>query len=107
VCDYLVLLSASRPQVAGDIEDLLRTHRVISGPRQDADRIAGVASIVQESHTERQTTMLVRTQGPILDPSWSVQDVGLEDLVLAYLGQPHATALPAPRLARARTEVSR
>jgi ABC-2 type transport system ATP-binding protein len=107
VCDYLVLLSASRPQVAGDIEDLLRTHRVISGPRQDADKIAGVASIVQESHTERQTTMLVRTQGPILDPSWSIQEVGLEELVLAYLGQPNATALPMPQLARVRTEVSR
>jgi ABC-2 type transport system ATP-binding protein len=107
VCDYLVLLSASRPQVAGEIEDLLRTHRVISGPRQDADKIAGVASIVQESHTERQTTMLVRTQGPILDPSWSVQEVGLEELVLAYLGQPNATALPMPHLARVRTEVSR
>ncbi len=107
VCDYLIVLSAARTQVAGDIDGLLRTHRVISGPRTEVGRVAGVAQVLQESHSERQTTMLVRTDGPILDPAWAVQEVGLEDLVLGYLGQPDATALPAPRLAAIPTEVSR
>ena len=107
VCDYLIVLSASRTQVVGDIEGLLQTHRVISGPRLEIGRVAGVAEVLHESHSERQTTMLVRTDGPILDPAWSVQEVGLEDLVLGYLGQPDATALPAPQLAAIRTEVSR
>jgi len=107
VCDHLILLSASRTQVAGDIEELLRSHHVITAPDGSAAVPAGVASVLQETRTERQTTMLVRTDGPILDPAWSVQDVTLEELVLAYLGQPNSTALPPPRLAPVRTEVAR
>jgi ABC-2 type transport system ATP-binding protein len=106
VCDHLVVLSATRTQVAGDIEDLLASHRVLVGPRRDVGHLAGVAAIVQEAHTDRQTTLLVRTDGPILDPAWVVQEIGLEDLVLAYLGRPNATALPPPTLAHARAEVS-
>ncbi|HEX9313124.1 MAG TPA: ABC transporter ATP-binding protein [Actinomycetota bacterium] len=107
VCDHLIVLSASRTQVAGDIEDLLGSHRILTGPRREVGRVAGVAAIVQETHTDRQTTLFVRTNGPIHDPAWSVQEVGLEELVLAYLGQPNATALPRPRLANTGTEVSR
>jgi len=105
VCDFLVVLSASRTQVVGDIDQLLASHRLLSGPRRDVEAgIAGVASIVQEGHTERQSSLLVRTSGPILDPTWTVESLGLEDLVLAYLGQPQATALPGPRLAQTAAE---
>jgi ABC-2 type transport system ATP-binding protein len=107
VCDHLVVLSAARTQVAGSIEELLAAHRVLIGARRDVERIAGVVAIVQEGHTDRQTTLLVRTDGPILDPSWTVKEIGLEDLVLAYLGRPNATALPPPSLAQARAEASR
>jgi ABC-2 type transport system ATP-binding protein len=41
-----------------------------------------------------QTTLLVRTSGPVFDPAWTVSEVGLEDLVLAYMKQ---AARPAPR----------
>ena len=34
-----------------------------------------------------QSTLLVRTAGKILDPAWTVSEVGLEDLVLAYMSQ--------------------
>jgi ABC-2 type transport system ATP-binding protein len=34
-----------------------------------------------------QTTLLVCTSGPVLDPAWTVAGVGLEDLVLAYMSQ--------------------
>ena len=34
-----------------------------------------------------QTTLLVRTGGPVFDPAWTVSEVGLEDLVLAYMKQ--------------------
>ncbi len=43
--------------------------------------------VVRASHTDRQTTVLVRTSTPILDPAWVVSDVGLEDLVLAYMAR--------------------
>jgi len=107
VCDHLVVLSGGRTQVAGDIEGLLEAHRVLTGPRRDVDRIEGVAAVVQQATTDRQSTLLVRTDGPIIDPAWSVHRVDLEELVLGYLGQPNATALPAPRLARTGAEVSR
>jgi ABC-2 type transport system ATP-binding protein len=100
-CDYLILLASSRVQVAGDIDELLRAHCVLTGARTDVTHIHGVASVVEEQHTERQTTLLVRTDGPILDPSWSSESLSLEELVLAYLGHPGATALPPPRVAAA------
>ena len=43
--------------------------------------------MISASHTDRQSTLLVRTEAPILDPAWTVDQVGLEDLVLAYMGQ--------------------
>jgi ABC-2 type transport system ATP-binding protein len=104
-CDYLILLASSRIQVAGDIDHLLGSHRVLTGARADLKHIDGVAAIVEEEHTDRQTTLLVRTDGPIVDPLWSSESLSLEELVLAYLGHPSATALPAPRIAVASGEV--
>ena len=106
VCDHLIVLSASRTQVAGDIDGLLASHRIVVGPRREGTEVRGVGSVVQESHTDRQSTLLVRTDGPILDPAWAEQEIGLEELVLAYLGHPDATALPQPKLATAEAEVS-
>ena len=38
------------------------------------------------SPSDRQTTLIVRTDAPVLDPAWTVSQIGLEDLVLAYMG---------------------
>ena len=99
VCDHLVVLSSSRTQVVGEIGALLDSHRVLVGPHCYSAEIdiTGVASIVERTDLERQTSLLVRTNGPILDPRWTSEPVTLEDLVLAYLARPGATALPAPR----------
>ena len=106
VCDHLIVLSASRTQVAGDIDELLACHRIVVGPRREGTKVGAVGVVVQESHTDRQSTLLIRTEGPILDPAWAEQEIGLEELVLAYLGHPDATALPQPKLATADAEVS-
>jgi ABC-2 type transport system ATP-binding protein len=98
VCDYLVLLAVGRVQLAGDTEELLAGHKLLVGPRRDPPR-AGPHQVVAASHTDRQTTLLVRTVGAVHDPSWAVHDVGLEQLVLAYMRNPEATALPRPTLA--------
>lgn len=87
VCDYLVILSASRVQLAGDIDELVATHKLLVGPRQDPAAVAHVHNVLQATHTERQTTLLVRANGHMWDPSWEVHDVSLEDIVLAYLRQ--------------------
>ena len=87
VCDYLVVLVASRVQVAGEVEELLATHHRLTGPRHDAGALPGNLHVIEESHTDRQSTLVARCEGPVLDPSWTVEDLDLEDLVLAYMGQ--------------------
>jgi len=87
VCDYLIILSASHVQLVGDMQEIARTHNRLIGPRQDVDAIASTHTVIETSYTERQTTLLVRTNGPLFDPSWEVQEVSLEDIVLAYLSQ--------------------
>ncbi len=87
VCDYLVVLASSRVQVAGEVDDLLATHHRLVGPRRDESRLPANQEIIEASHTDRQTTLLIRTDDPILDPAWVVEPVGLEDLVLAYMSR--------------------
>jgi len=50
--------------------------------------------VVQASHTDRQASLLVHLNRPILDPAWTVRPVGLEELVLAYMRQPASGAPP-------------
>jgi ABC-2 type transport system ATP-binding protein len=42
--------------------------------------------VIRESHTERQTTLLVRARGHVYDAGWEMHEVDLEEIVLAYLG---------------------
>jgi ABC-2 type transport system ATP-binding protein len=87
VCDHLILLAASRVQLCGDIETILAKHRVLVGPRQDTTAIERTHTVVQATHTARQSTLLIRGDGPVADPAWEASDVGLEELVLGYMGQ--------------------
>jgi ABC-2 type transport system ATP-binding protein len=91
-CDYLVVLVDSRVQVAGDIEHLLSTHHRLTGPRRDPETLPGDQDVLTASHTDRQSTYLVRTEQPILDPAWEVSALTLEDLVLAYMRGPEGAA---------------
>jgi ABC-2 type transport system ATP-binding protein len=84
-CDYLIVLADSRVQVAGEVEGLLATHHRLTGPRRDPDRLPGDQHVVSARHTERQSTFVVRTDAPILDPAWTVSRLSLEDVVLAYM----------------------
>ena len=96
VCDYLVILSASHVQLAGDIQEIAKTHKRLIGPRQDEAAVASVHTVIETSHTERQTTLLVRAHGPLFAPSWEVQEVSMEDIVLAYLSQQAGDRWPMP-----------
>ena len=87
VCDYLIVLVASRVRVAGPVDDLLATHHLLTGPRRDPASLPGGVQVISASHTDVQSTLLVRTPGPVLDPAWTVSEVGLEDLALAYMSK--------------------
>ncbi|BBH70342.1 ABC transporter ATP-binding protein [Actinoplanes sp. OR16] len=84
VCDHLVVLVASRVRVAGDVDELLATHHRLVGPRRDPDPGPGRA-VIDQSHTDVQSTLVVRSTAPIDDPSWQVDRLSLEDIVLAYM----------------------
>ncbi|HEY3907618.1 MAG TPA: ABC transporter ATP-binding protein [Streptosporangiaceae bacterium] len=90
VCDHLILLAASRVQLCGDTETLLAQHRVLTGPRKDTTAIARTHLIVREDNTARQTTLLVKLNGPVIDPTWTVDEPNLEEIVLGYMSQDEA-----------------
>jgi ABC-2 type transport system ATP-binding protein len=97
VCDHLVILSTAEIQLAGPIESIVASHRVLTGPRSDPATVARVHRVIRESHTPRQTTLLVRANGHVYDACWELHEVDLEEIVLAYLGYDGATAAaPAP-----------
>ena len=87
VCDYLVVLVDSRVRVAGEIDELVASHYRLSGPRRERGALPGNLEVLQERHTDKQSTLVVRTDGQVLDPSWTVEQLDLEDLVLAYMSR--------------------
>jgi ABC-2 type transport system ATP-binding protein len=54
VADYLILLSLGRVQVAGEVDDLLGSHRVLTGPAAEADKYAGRLRVVHVRRGEAQ-----------------------------------------------------
>jgi ABC-2 type transport system ATP-binding protein len=100
VADYLILLSRGRVQVAGEVDDLLATHRMLTGPAAEAGKYAG-RPVVHIRRGEAQAHLLVRAgaDDPV-PPGWEAHPVGLEELALAYLREPAAAALPGPARSR-------
>jgi ABC-2 type transport system ATP-binding protein len=99
VCDYLIVLCASRVRVAGEVEQLLATHHRLTGPRRDPASLPVTLQVITASHTERQTTLIVRTEAPVHDPAWTVEELSLEDVVLAYMSEAGTSRRkPRPKL---------
>ncbi|MGH7732466.1 MAG: ABC transporter ATP-binding protein [Gemmatimonadales bacterium] len=98
VCDYLIVLVASRVRIAGEVSALLASHHRLSGPRRDPGTLPAGQEVIEESHTDKQTVLLVRTSEPVLDPAWSVTPVSLEGLVLAYMSRTDDTPALRPPL---------
>ncbi len=105
VCDYLVTLSSSRVQLSGDIDEIVRSHKRLVGPRQSIDAVASVHHVIEASHTDRQSTLIVRANGPLFDPAWQASEVSLEDIVLAYLSQSASCDAPPAAIERHGLEV--
>jgi ABC-2 type transport system ATP-binding protein len=102
VADYLILMSQGRVQVAGEVDDLLASHRVLTGPAAEAGWQAGRLNLVHARQGGAQAHLLVRTNGTA-DPvpsGWDAHPVSLEELALAYLREPGAAALPGPARSR-------
>jgi ABC-2 type transport system ATP-binding protein len=97
VADYLVVLAGGRVQVSGDAGDLLATHRMLTGPAHEAGQLAPAFEVVHGQSAQAQAHVLARFRPPTPAPDgWQARPVTLEELVLAYLREPSASALPGP-----------
>jgi ABC-2 type transport system ATP-binding protein len=85
VCDYLIVLVASRVQLAGESEDLLaQHHRLVCTRRKETDLPPGL-EVIWAEHTDRQSTFIVRAETEVPAGDWSAEHLDLEDLVLTYM----------------------
>jgi ABC-2 type transport system ATP-binding protein len=97
VCDYLVLLSGGSVRVAGTVDDLVASHRVLTGPVDQADAVVAALPVVHERRAGRQASLLVRTTKHRTVPAgWQDEPSNLEEIVLSYLRSPDAKALSGP-----------
>lgn len=87
ICDHLILLASSRTQLCGAIDEVIAEHRSLVGPRRCLNEIEPGVTIVKATQTPRQTRLVARTMGRVLDPTWDVAEVGLEEIVIAYMEQ--------------------
>ncbi len=90
ICNHLILMSASRVRLCADIDTVLGEHRVLVGPRRSTADLERLFTVVKVTQTERQSRVLARLRGPVLDPAWEVSEVGLEDIILAYMSEDEA-----------------
>ncbi|HEX4218171.1 MAG TPA: ABC transporter ATP-binding protein [Acidimicrobiales bacterium] len=98
VADYLVLVSHGSVQVAGEVEDLLAAHRMLTGPASESERAARQRHVVHTTSSGLKVRLLVHDDdAPQPVPAgWEARPVTLEELTLAYLRQPGAAASSVP-----------
>ncbi|MFH9423688.1 ABC transporter ATP-binding protein [Streptomyces sp. NPDC017529] len=105
MCDYLLVLTEGRLRMAGQTEELVPGHLLVSGLAERGGTGAGGAgavpaglaehhTVVESRVTGRQFTALIRPGGP-LTGSWETAEPSLEEVLLAYLRSPGAPPLIA------------
>jgi len=81
------VLSDSRTKLVDDLDTVLAEHRLLVGPRRDTSALERTHTVLRAERTHRQVSLWVRLNGPLLDPGWDVTELGLEEIMLAYLEQ--------------------
>lgn len=96
VCDYLILLSAGRLQLAGEVKGLLAGHQVATGPADGTARLAGQLPVVHVARDEDRARVLIGSgdQAAELPEGWHHEAPSLEEMVLGYLREPGVSAPP-------------
>ncbi len=84
ICDYLIVLRAGRVRLAGDIDELRRTHRVITGPTGWPG--SSGREVINERSGGGRTIALVRSDASSLTgPGLEEAAPTFDELVLGYL----------------------
>jgi ABC-2 type transport system ATP-binding protein len=103
LCDWLLVLTGGRLQLAGPVDELLAGHAMLTVPRltQDDD-LPG--AVISRTDSDRHSTVLIAADqarvAAAWRPGWQVEPAGFEQLVLAYLRR-QPVAVPAGRAALA------
>jgi ABC-2 type transport system ATP-binding protein len=85
VCDYLIVLVSSRVRLAGEVDRILAAHHRIVCSRRDPDALPAGLEVISAEHTDRQSTFVVRGDGPLPAGDWVAERLSMEDLVLTYM----------------------
>ena len=91
ICDHLVLLNQGNLTLSADIDDVLAMHRLLTAPRRSIRLLERDHTVLRCEQTPRQTSVWVRLNGSVTDPTWQIDELGLEDIVLAYMGRDRLT----------------
>ncbi len=87
VCDFVVILAAGKTQLSDEIDHVLKTHRILIGPRT-AETANPAYTVIKASHAASQTDLLVRLNDvQFRSAPWHVREPDIEEIVLAYMGQ--------------------
>ncbi|MEU6673508.1 ABC transporter ATP-binding protein [Streptomyces sp. NPDC046925] len=94
MCDYLLVVADGRIRMAGDTEELVPAHALVTGLAPDGTPPADLTphTVVEFRLQGRQFRALLRPNGP-LAPDWEVTEPSLEEVLLAHLRAPDAEPL--------------
>jgi ABC-2 type transport system ATP-binding protein len=87
VCDHVILLASAHTQLCEQIDDVLASHRMLVGLKRPLAELESSITVINATFTSNQLRVVARVDGPVLDPSWEISELGLEDIILAYMGQ--------------------
>jgi ABC-2 type transport system ATP-binding protein len=85
VCDYLIVLVASRVRLAGEVDQITAVHYRIVCTRREPGALPTGCEVLSARHTDRQSTFVVRSDAPLPAGDWAAEPLSLEDLVLTYM----------------------
>lgn len=88
VSDHVIVLAAGKTQLCDDVETVLHEHKLLVGPREHAANLGEGATVIHETHTAKQSTLLVRVDKGAKPPAhWQQHEPNIEEIILAYMGQ--------------------
>ena len=89
VADHLIVLCGGQVRLAGDVDEIIATHRHVTGPAAAESAAQAGGRVVAAQRLARGTRLLVRADGDaVVHPAWQADPAGLEEIVLAYLRAP-------------------
>jgi ABC-2 type transport system ATP-binding protein len=95
VADYLVLIARGRVRLQGQVQELLASHRLLTGPSTGTP-VPADWEVIESRPAGAQTHQLVRlpsSEQP-LPPAYQARPVGVEELAMGYLRETAASQQP-------------